>query len=738
MRLPTTVPWKKSSNESTSHLLGRPLQSDQRVTASRPHQPDTVGCSNESEDKDLEIDKNTLEGGKNFWLNLLVDHADGDSFVEVDDNVNYIEGGSKSPVHFTIHSNRRTSLLGREIEKTMSSGSPLSESSAFENPESPHGSSPSPVCEIESTSDGKNVDLTNSTSQAAPQRSRVSILQHWEKKIQANSGGDYMSDRKKNTNDQTSMTGKPSNVGGSSRRSLGDMTNRVQETITTQKLHNTDKPNSFVDNIRTVNLKPSQVKSSSSQSWYRKNEKSALLALAAVDVVPTNASSMAEEEEKPSEETTPRFVRSSQLRLEVLKPKRSDQNQFYSAYQSWRKVGLMEPTRRSIPFSQRPVTDLKPTEGHGGNQPNVTNTRDSSTRQSRVVNVLSNSSKSHNAASKDCLNTQKNSKETIGRSLTTRDCKVTDLPGQDIEETPPIESDQNGDFQHLLGMWRDQSNGKGRNVSSAAVTVVGDEDEDSFDDFRKYTSESPVRMSKIHEMSAISAASSELALVANTSHDDQLSIRSEGFIDSDEDDDESPRLTESDPVPALVILQKDNMYQIMIGESRANVTDDELVIANTEVVAHENTAMVEHKCECSRSLPRSVFSGNDDLISFFLPQMGMACSCGHQDRKNGLVKPEDPTAIENVLRPWQVQFLKSFGIHHGEQLVKARHRSGDILARALRQWRKKQGMIPFKTSSCGMALQIWYVYLLYNEKQFWSFQTTVLYFKQGEGETLFI
>jgi hypothetical protein len=107
------------------------------------------------------------------------------------------------------------------------------------------------------------------------------------------------------------------------------------------------------------------------------------------------------------------------------------------------------------------------------------------------------------------------------------------------------------------------------------------------------------------------------------------------------------------------------------------------------------------QCECSRS----VFSGNDDFISFFLPQMGMACSCGRQRR--GLMKPEDPTAIENVLRPWQCEFLQSFGIHRGEQLVKARHRSGNILAQALRQWRKKYDMVPFKTSSCGIAIQIW-------------------------------
>jgi hypothetical protein len=108
------------------------------------------------------------------------------------------------------------------------------------------------------------------------------------------------------------------------------------------------------------------------------------------------------------------------------------------------------------------------------------------------------------------------------------------------------------------------------------------------------------------------------------------------------------------------------------------------------------------QCECSGS----IFSGNDELTSFFLPQMGMACTCGKK-KPQTFVNPDDPTALENVLRPWQVEFLKSFGIFRGEQLVKARHRSAGILSSALRQWRRKQGMVPFKTSSCGMAIDIW-------------------------------
>lgn len=148
------------------------------------------------------------------------------------------------------------------------------------------------------------------------------------------------------------------------------------------------------------------------------------------------------------------------------------------------------------------------------------------------------------------------------------------------------------------------------------------------------------------------------------------------------------------PVRALVILEHPNKCDLLIGEARrSNKGEDLLVIKNMNM----KTDVIE--CECSRS----VFSGKDDLISFFLPRMGMACVCGHKR----LVNPEDPTLLENILRSWQVEFLNSFGIRRGEEFVKAKHRSAGIMARAMRQWRKKHGMTSFKTSACATALHIW-------------------------------
>ena len=109
----------------------------------------------------------------------------------------------------------------------------------------------------------------------------------------------------------------------------------------------------------------------------------------------------------------------------------------------------------------------------------------------------------------------------------------------------------------------------------------------------------------------------------------------------------------------------------------------------------------DDSCCCSKT----VFSDRDELIEFFLPLLGTGCTCGK--RPHGLVNPDEPTAIENILRPWQVEFLAAFGIYRGDQMVKAHHRSAGALATALRQYRKRKKMTSFRTKSCVMALEIW-------------------------------
>jgi hypothetical protein len=171
---------------------------------------------------------------------------------------------------------------------------------------------------------------------------------------------------------------------------------------------------------------------------------------------------------------------------------------------------------------------------------------------------------------------------------------------------------------------------------------------------------------------------------------------SSGLVDSDDYEKILKSNPDEQPMRALVILERRDKCDLIVGEARQNNESEEELVIRKLMLKTEGI-----ECECTRS----TFSGNEDLISFYLPQMGMACNC--DDKQNELVNPTVPTALENILRPWQVEFLKSLDIHRGEQLVKARQRSADIMAGAMKQWRKKHGMISFKKSSCATALDIW-------------------------------
>jgi hypothetical protein len=158
---------------------------------------------------------------------------------------------------------------------------------------------------------------------------------------------------------------------------------------------------------------------------------------------------------------------------------------------------------------------------------------------------------------------------------------------------------------------------------------------------------------------------------------------------------------------ALIILENNDTFQIVLGDSNTKETTQqkparELKIRSVELVHSNHIDLGRDTCECSGS----VFSGNDDLISFFLPQMGMACTCGKR-KPVGFINPENPSALENVLRPWQVDFLESLGITRSDQLVKERCTNSHTLAKGLKRWRRKNDMIHFKTSSCAMAIDIW-------------------------------
>jgi len=240
------------------------------------------------------------------------------------------------------------------------------------------------------------------------------------------------------------------------------------------------------------------------------------------------------------------------------------------------------------------------------------------------------------------------------------------------------DSDDSG-FKRLLNLWNHQS----------------EDDEIPSFQFHVQNRKSFTRVSAVDEDNAIKSSSNYIEdsrLNSNILKRDTAARNAPKYglsnvlVDSDNYE-ESKANGDKKPMRVLVVVEQDNECD----EAR-------------QLVIHKNLTLKTEgiECECLGS----AFSGREDLISFFLPKMGMACFCGRN--RNELTNPNDPTALENILRPWQAEFLKScFDIHRGEQLVKARRRSAGIMAKGLRQWRKKNGMASFKTSSCATALHIW-------------------------------
>ena len=108
----------------------------------------------------------------------------------------------------------------------------------------------------------------------------------------------------------------------------------------------------------------------------------------------------------------------------------------------------------------------------------------------------------------------------------------------------------------------------------------------------------------------------------------------------------------------------------------------------------------EKGCSCKNS----IFSGNKEHSEFFLPKLGLACSCGFEKERK---KSEDPTALKSFLRSWQVKYLKSIGIGSAFDLVAQFENEGKQMARAMKLWRHSKRMKPARTKSCMVALQIW-------------------------------
>ena len=112
-------------------------------------------------------------------------------------------------------------------------------------------------------------------------------------------------------------------------------------------------------------------------------------------------------------------------------------------------------------------------------------------------------------------------------------------------------------------------------------------------------------------------------------------------------------------------------------------------------------------CECSCSV--SPFSGNDIQSEFYLPRLGLACKCAGVTYEDDRVNfSKNPTALSNILRQWQCEFLSTVDIDSADQLLRAHKHDANDLARKMKKWRIKQGYAGFtRSKECYIALKIW-------------------------------
>lgn len=110
----------------------------------------------------------------------------------------------------------------------------------------------------------------------------------------------------------------------------------------------------------------------------------------------------------------------------------------------------------------------------------------------------------------------------------------------------------------------------------------------------------------------------------------------------------------------------------------------------------------EPPCKCGIS---SVFAKKEYVV-FYLPKIGVTCSCGKR-REDQLPPDSDPSALNSILREWQVSFLESTGIHDCVDFLHAVKQRKIQLAKEMRVWRKQKGLPSMKTQSCSIALYIW-------------------------------
>jgi len=120
----------------------------------------------------------------------------------------------------------------------------------------------------------------------------------------------------------------------------------------------------------------------------------------------------------------------------------------------------------------------------------------------------------------------------------------------------------------------------------------------------------------------------------------------------------------------------------------------------------ESLGAIGGPCMACQSNGENPFPGKQEDVEFFLPALTIVCSCGRSQNK--IPKhSDDPCALKNILRDWQVQFLADLGVSETSQFVRIVNKRTSRLARMLLSWRKDHDMKEYRTKSCSVALHIW-------------------------------
>lgn len=134
-----------------------------------------------------------------------------------------------------------------------------------------------------------------------------------------------------------------------------------------------------------------------------------------------------------------------------------------------------------------------------------------------------------------------------------------------------------------------------------------------------------------------------------------------------------------------------------IGSSTAGGTaGNDLFISNLNEMMKQGVCLYE----------LSPLATNSKQIDFYLPKLRVFCPCGKHSVSDD-TGTDDPTSLLSILRPWQIEFLKSVDVMDTMQLLQASRHSASDIAKQMRKWRRKKKMDSFRTASCSVALHIW-------------------------------